>query len=547
MEALQPLQNDKRRSTPARMEPLAKLPVFFGLEAKRVVLAGGSDGAAWKAELLVACGATVHVFCPEHELGEVMRGVIAEYSADEDRPLIPLPGPSPRTRGEGEFRTVSAPDNVASGTSPLPASGERARVRGNAAIIHHDRPWSIDIFDTAAMALADCETDEEAKAFYCAAKVAGVPVNVIDKPAFCQFQFGSIVNRSPVVIAISTDGAAPILAQAIRRRIETLLPPTLKAWAGIAQSIRQAINERLKPGTERRSFWEGFVDRVFRETPKETTADDLIAAADKIAEPTEATTGRVTLVGAGPGDAELLTLKAVRALQAADVILFDDLVSADVLELARREAKRMLVGKRGGRESCKQEDINATMIALAKAGKRVVRLKSGDPMIFGRAGEEIESLEREGIPVEIVPGVTAAIAMASRLGVSLTHRDHAQSVRFVTGHSRKGELPSDLDWSKLADASVTTVFYMGGRTAGAITEKMITHGMSPQTPAVIVSSIAREEERRWAGRLIDMPAAMADIGYENPVLIGIGDAFIKAQRAPVPQVSDTAAKERASA
>ncbi|WP_165217381.1 siroheme synthase CysG [Affinirhizobium pseudoryzae] len=549
MEALQPLQNDKRRSTPARMEPLAKLPVFFGLEGKRVVLAGGSDGAAWKAELLVACGATVHVYCPTEELGEVMRGLIAEHrvEANEDQPLIPLPGPSPRTRGEGEFRTVSAPDNVASGTSPLPASGERARVRGEATIIHHNRPWSIDIFDTAAMALADCETGEEAKAFYCAARAAGVPVNVIDKPAFCQFQFGSIVNRSPVVIAISTDGAAPILAQAIRRRIETLLPPTLKAWAGIAQSIREAINERLKPGTERRNFWEGFVDRVFRETPTETTADDLIAAADKIAEPTEAPTGRVTLVGAGPGDAELLTLKAVRALQAADVILFDDLVSADVLELARREAKRMLVGKRGGRESCKQEDINATMIALAKAGKRVVRLKSGDPMIFGRAGEEIESLEREGIPVEIVPGVTAAIAMASRLGVSLTHRDHAQSVRFVTGHSRKGELPSDLDWSKLADASVTTVFYMGGRTAGAITEKMITHGMSPQTPAVIVSSIAREEERRWAGPLIDMPAAMADIGYENPVLIGIGDAFIKAQRAQVPQGSDTAAKERASA
>lgn len=549
MEALQPLQNDKRRSTPARMEPLAKLPVFFGLEGKRVVLAGGSDGAAWKAELLVACGATVHVFCPEHDLGEVMRGLIAEHGAeaDEDQPLIPLPRPSSRTRGEGDRHTVSAPEHVASGTSPLPSIGERARVRGEATIVHHDRPWSIDIFNTAAMALADCETDEEAKAFYCAAKAAGVPVNVIDKPAFCQFQFGSIVNRSPVVIAISTDGAAPILAQAIRRRIETLLPPTLKAWAGIAQSIREAINERLKPGAERRSFWEGFVDRVFREAPKEMAADELIAEAEGLAQPAETATGRVTLVGAGPGDAELLTLKAVRALQAADVILFDDLVSADVLELARREAKRMLVGKRGGRESCKQEDINATMIALAKAGKRVVRLKSGDPMIFGRAGEEIESLEREGIPVDIVPGVTAAIAMASRLGVSLTHRDHAQSVRFVTGHSRKGELPSDLDWSKLADPSVTTVFYMGGRTAGAIAAKMVDHGMSTQTPAVIVSAIAREEERRWAGPLADMPAAMAEIGYENPVLIGIGDAFIKAQRTPIPQTMDEEPEERTAA
>ncbi|SIQ11417.1 uroporphyrinogen-III C-methyltransferase [Rhizobium sp. RU35A] len=498
MNAEQTAPRDSRRTAsgrtaPARMEPLAKLPVFFGLDGKRVVLAGGSDGAAWKAELLIACGATVHVFCPADHLGEVMRGLIETHAAER---------------------------------AARPA--EEAAVRPG--IVHHDHPWHVGIFGTAALALGDCETDEEAKAFYCAARAAGVPVNVIDKPAFCQFQFGSIVNRSPVVIAISTDGAAPILAQAIRRRIETLLPPALKPWAEIAQSIREAINARLNPGTERRSFWERFVDRVFREAPADGIAEQLVKDAESIAQAVEASgEGRVTLVGAGPGDAELLTLKAVRALQAADVILFDDLVSADVLELARREAKRMLVGKRGGRESCKQEDINATMIALARSGKRVVRLKSGDPMIFGRAGEEIESLEREGIPVEIVPGVTAATAMAARLGVSLTHRDHAQSVRFVTGHSRKGELPADLDWAKLADASVTTVFYMGGRTAGAIAVKLTGHGMSPSTPAVIVSSIARAEERRWAGPLSAMPDAMAEIGYDNPVLLGIGDAFIKAK------------------
>ncbi|MFD1746733.1 siroheme synthase CysG [Rhizobium helianthi] len=484
MEALHPMRSDSKRATPGRMEPLAKLPVFFALDGKRVVLAGGSEGAAWKAELLVACGAQVDLYCPEEELSETFVRML-----EEDR-----------AKAEPAFR-------------------------------HHDHPWHIGIFQNAAMALGDCETDEEARAFYCAAKAAGVPVNVIDKPAFCEFQFGSIVNRSPVVIAISTDGAAPILAQAIRRRIETLLPPTLKAWAQIAQAIRESINQRLKPGTERRTFWERFVDRVFREAPAEETPDQLIAEAQKIANTQGVQTGqgRVTLVGAGPGDAELLTLKAVRALQAADVILFDDLVSADVLELARREAKRMLVGKRGGRESCKQEDINATMISLAKSGKRVVRLKSGDPMIFGRAGEEIESLQREGITVDVVPGVTAATAMAARLGASLTHRDHAQSVRFVTGHSRKGELPADLDWAKLADASVTTIFYMGGRTAAAIADKLTGHGMPASTPAVIVSSIAREEERRWVGQLGDMPTAMAAIGYENPVLLGIGDAFIKAR------------------
>lgn len=484
MDALHPLQHDRKRSTPARMEPLAKLPVFFALEGKRVVLAGGSDGAAWKAELLVACGAQLEIYCPEHELSDTFKAILAEDQG-----------------------------------------------KANPVMTHHDHPWHIGIFTNAAMALGDCESDEEAKAFYCAAKAAGVPVNVIDKPAFCQFQFGSIVNRSPVVIAISTDGAAPILAQAIRRRIETLLPPALKSWAEIAQSIREAINHRLRPGTERRTFWEAFVDRVFREQPEAETSEQLIADAQAIAasQARHGGAGKVTLVGAGPGDAELLTLKAVRALQAADVILFDDLVSADVLELARREAKRMLVGKRGGRESCKQEDINATMISLAKSGKRVVRLKSGDPMIFGRAGEEIESLEREGIAVEIVPGVTSATAMAARLGASLTHRDHAQSVRFVTGHSRKGELPADLDWSKLADATVTTVFYMGGRTASAIAERLTSNGMNPSTPSVIVSAIAREEERRWVGTLAEMPGAMAEIGFDNPVLIGIGDAFVKAR------------------
>ncbi|MCO5731672.1 siroheme synthase CysG [Rhizobium sp. SSA_523] len=502
MDALHTIDTEARRAAPARMEPLAKLPVFFGLDGKRVVVAGGSDGAAWKAELLVACGARVDLVCPEEELGDVMRGAIANH----------------------------------------PASGDAAGIR------HLDHPWHLGIFAGAAIALCDCETDEEAKAFYCAAKAAGVPVNVIDKPAFCEFQFGSIVNRSPVIISISTDGAAPILAQAIRRRIETLLPPTLKAWASIAQSVRAAINSRLKPGSQRRSFWEGFVDRVFRDIPGPSTPADLIDVADEIASagahqrymaaPDRTPAGRVTLVGAGPGDAELLTLKAVRALQAADVILFDDLVSDDVLELARREARRMLVGKRGGRESCKQEDINATMIALAKAGKRVVRLKSGDPMIFGRAGEEIECLERQGIPVDIVPGVTAATAMAARLGVSLTHRDHAQSVRFVTGHSRKGELPTTLNWQQLADPSVSTVFYMGGRTAGAITQHLTENGMDPLTPAVIVSAIARQDERRWAGPLHQMPTAMAEIGYDNPVLIAIGDAFIKAQRHGLGNVSD---------
>ncbi|QFY63445.1 uroporphyrinogen-III C-methyltransferase (plasmid) [Rhizobium grahamii] len=468
-----------RNEAPARMEPLAKLPVFWALEGKRAVVAGGSDAAAWKAELLAACGAQVHIY--------------ADALSDTFEKLI-LRGPE---HPQGSF-------------------------------VHHCQGWNETIFADAAIAIADCEEDDEAKAFFDAARVAGVPVNVIDKPAFCQFQFGSIVNRSPVVVSISTDGAAPILAQAIRRRIETLLPQALKGWAGLAQSLRDRINERLAPGPLRRAFWETFVDRAFSssDTPEEGVGGLLLKEAERLREaPAHTSGGRVTLVGAGPGDAELLTLKAVRALQAADVILFDDLVSSEVLELARREAKRMLVGKRGGRKSCRQEDINDMMVKLAKAGKRVVRLKSGDPMIFGRAGEEIAHLDRENIPVDVIPGITAASAMASRLGISLTHRDHAQSVRFITGHSRHGGLPADIDWRSVADNRATNVFYMAGRTAHLIADRLIEAGLAPETPAVIVSKVSRSSERRWAGELSDLATGIGEIGYDAPVLIAVGRAL----------------------
>lgn len=470
MDALQLLPSD-RNIRPARMAPLAKLPVFWALEGKRAIVAGGSDAAAWKAELLAASGAEVHVYT--EELSETFTTLMQD---------------------DGRF-------------------------------LHHKKQWSPSSFEDAAIAIADCEDDEAAAAFFDAACRAGVPVNVIDNPKYCQFQFGSIVNRSPVVVAISTDGAAPILAQAIRRRIETLLPPSLKCWAALAHSIREKVNARVSPGAPRRAFWERFVDRAFGVAPESETEAELLRDAERIVAQTKPSTGRVTLVGAGPGDAELLTLKAVRALQAADVILFDDLVSDEVLELARREAKRMLVGKRGGRTSCKQEDINATMIALAKAGKRVVRLKSGDPMIFGRAGEEIACLEQEGIPVDIVPGITSASAMAARLGVSLTHRDHAQAVRFVTGHSRLGDLPEHLDWQDLAELRTTTIFYMGGRTAGQIRARLLAAGMDCETPTVVMSAVTRNDEKRWIGTLSGLAEAVEKIGVDNPILIGVGQAF----------------------
>lgn len=347
-----------RSDAPARMESLAKLPVFWALEGKRVVVAGGTDCAMWKAELLAACGARVDVYA--ETFSEAFGALLA-----------------------------------------------RTPVHPAARLTPHARRWAPDDLRGVVLAVGDCEGETEARAFFDAARAAGVPVNIIDKPTYCQFQFGSIVNRSPVIVAISTDGASPILAQTIRRKIETLLPRSLKAWAALAHSLREAVNRRLPLGPQRRAFWERFSDLAFSTDPPEEGVDGaLLADAERLAE--APATGRVTLVGAGPGDAELLTLKAVRALQAADVILFDDLVSAEVLELARREAKRMLVGKRGDRESCHQEDINVLMVKLAKAGKRVVRLKPGNPTVFGRAGEEIACLDRHNIPVDVIPGIAAA-------------------------------------------------------------------------------------------------------------------------------------------
>lgn len=234
--------------------------------------------------------------------------------------------------------------------------------------------------------------------------------------------------------------------------------------------------------------------------------------------------GRVTLVGAGPGDAELLTLKALRVLQSADVILFDDLVSDDVLELARSEAKRMLVGKRGGRKSCRQEDINTLMLKLALQGKHVVRLKSGDPMIFGRAGEEISMLRNAGIRVEVVPGVTAAAGAAAALGISMTHRDHAHSVRFVTGHSRNGQLPRELDWRGLADPETTLMVYMGGRTAAAFARRLLDEGLRPETPSVVMTDVSRPGQHTVHLSLAELEREGARFSGA-PALIGIGTVF----------------------
>lgn len=460
------------RTFPARMQPLARLPLFVDLTGRRVVVAGGSEAVAWKAELFSAAGGDVQVFAeaPDVELLAV----------------------------------------IERGTPPGKLTLNRRR-------------WAESDLAGSALAVLDSEEGEEIAAFQAAGHAAGALVNVIDKPDACDVLFGSIVNRSPVVIGISTDGAAPVVGQAIRRRIETLLPPAVAAWGALAARIRDAVTSRLAPGAARRNFWERFAERAFGPAPEEGDTARLIAEAEGAAHADEQP-GKVILVGAGPGEPELLTLKAVRALQSADVVLYDDLVSPDVLELARREARRVMVGKRGGKASCKQDDINDLMVELARAGERVVRLKAGDPMVFGRAGEEIERLIAEGVPVEVVPGISAGIALAAALGASLTHRDAAHSLRFVTGHAKSGELDEGLDWRGLADPDTTLVVYMGGRTAGQLADRLIGEGLSKETPVVFGFGVGQRGQRLERHRLADLKT-LGSVPTDQPLVIGIGKVF----------------------
>lgn len=452
---------------PGRMAPLARLPVFLALDGKRAVVAGGSAAAAWKAELLSAAGAQVEVYADV--MSEAMRALVSE-----------------------------------------PPRG---------AIVLHARAWTEADLAGAAIGIGAFEYDDDAARFAAAARRLGVPGNVIDRPAFCDFNFGAVVNRSPLVVGISTNGAAPVFAQAVRGKIEAMLPKGFAAWADAAQRWRAAVKS-LAPAA-RRKFWERFADRAVAHasaTPKKADFDWLLKGPS-------AESGSVTLVGAGPGDPELLTLAAVRALQTADVILFDDLVSAEVLDFARREARKLLVGKTGFGPSCRQDDINALLVGLAKQGKRVVRLKGGDPLIFGRAAEELEACAAAGIPATIVPGITAAQGAAAALNVPLTGRGSARRLQYVTGHARDGRLPDDLDWQNLADPSCTTAVYMPTRTLAALAERAQAAGLDPATPAVALSRATRPDQRILRATIGTLAQELAGIQLPGPVLVMIGNVL----------------------
>jgi len=460
----------------ARLQALARLPVFLALDGKRAVLAGGSPAAAWKAELLSASGAQVEVYAL----------------------------------------------NVGEELAELAEAPPRGSIKVNL------RNWTVADLPGAAVAVGAFEDDESAAAFAAAARAAGVPVNVIDKPAFCDFSFGAIVNRSPLVIGISTDGAAPVFAQAIRAKLESLLPTGFAGWAAAAARWRNAVKASRLSFAGRRTFWQLFTAHAIANSSSEPTQDDFerfVAEVEGLGRMVE--NGSVTLVGAGPGDPELLTLRAVRSLQSADVILFDDLVSRDVLDFARREARKMLVGKTGFGPSCKQEEINALMVSLAKQGKRVVRLKGGDPLIFGRAAEEISACATANVPVDVVPGITAAQGAAAKLGLPLTDRKRARRLQYVTGHAKNGALPADLDWRGIADPTTTTAIYMPTRTLAALVEKATAEGLDPDTPALAIARATRPDQAVVAAPIAELPGRLTQAALPGPVLVMIGRALSK--------------------
>ena len=456
---------------PRRMQPLATLPVFFRLAGKHVVVAGGSEAAAWKGELLSAAGALVSV-----------------YAGD---------CPSP------EWDALCAD----------PPGG---------AISLKRRAWLPADFAGATLVVAATDDEREAERMFEAATAAGIPINIVDKPKLCTFQFGAIVNRSPLVVGISTDGGAPMLAQALRSRIEAMLPSGFARWAQAAKDWRERVSRLGRLARQR--FWERFTDLALAAPDRAPRVQDCHALFREVRTDCR-DHGQVALVGAGPGHPELLTLKAVRALRSADVILFDDLVAPQVLDFARREARRMLVGKSGRRPSCRQNEINGLMVQLAKSGKRVVRLKAGDPLIFGRASEEIAALRRAGVSLEVVPGVSAAQGAAASLQVSLTERAEARRLQFVTGHARGGELPADLDLEALADPSATTAVYMPLGTLRALTMRLLTTGLEPGRCASAIFNATREDEMVVAGTVATIADRATEQQVSGPCLLLIGNVL----------------------
>lgn len=394
--------------------------------------------------------------------------------------------------------------------------------RDTGRIIHLQQVFEPMLIAGAVLVIAATDNANTNRQVSEAARSRNIPVNVVDAPALCTFVVPSVVDRSPVVVAISSGGKAPVLARMLRAKLETMIPTAYGRLAGLAAEFREQVKARYATMQERRIFWEN----VFQGPIAERVLSGQEAAARRaLGQALEggsnaAHHGEVYLVGGGPGDPDLLTFRALRLMQQCDVVVYDKLVSAGVLELVRRDAERIYVGKARADHTLPQEDINHLLVRLAQEGKRVLRLKGGDPFIFGRGGEEIETLMEQGIPFQVVPGITAASGVSSYAGIPLTHRDFAQSVVFATGHLRDGTV--ELDWPMLVRPRQTVVIYMGLVGLPEICRQLIAHGLSAATPAAMVQQGTTSSQRVVVGTLATLAKQVEDAGLKAPSLTIVG-------------------------
>ena len=398
-----------------------------------------------------------------------------------------------------------------------------------ARIAHRADPFRDDSLEGFEVAIAATDDQAVNRAVAAAARARRVPVNVVDQPALCTFILPSIIERAPLTVAVSSGGASPVLARLLRARLETLIPAGYGRLAALAGSFRDAVKARFAP-SERRRFWEHTLQGPIAELVFSGREDEARAALGRALEDPRLAFhgGEVALVGAGPGDPDLLTFRALRLMQRADVVVYDRLVSPPILQLVRADAERIYAGKERAKHTLQQEDINHLLVRLAKEGKRVVRLKGGDPFIFGRGGEEIDTLAAEGIPFQVVPGITAAAGCASYAGIPLTHRELAQSVVFVTGHLKDGTM--DLNWPALAQPRQTVVFYMGLQGLDVLCRELAAHGLPGSTPAALIQQGTLPQQRVLEGTLETLPGIVARGEVKAPTLVIIGEVVRMRER-----------------
>ena len=443
------------------------LPISLRIRDARVLLVGGGQVATRKARLLLQAGARLTVVAPAIE--EELQALLASSGGNWD-----------------------------------------------------SAQYSASALAGAVLVVAATPLRQVNQQVYLDATAQRLPVNVVDAPDLCSFIFPAIVERTPLTIAISSGGASPVLVRQLRRKIEAMVPAACGRLAIFAGRLRGAVKQALPAAGARRLFWEQSVDGTVGElvlAGKEAQAEALLR--QQLRDSDTLHRGEVYLVGAGPGDPDLMTFKALRLLQSADVVLYDRLVAPAILEMARRDAERIYVGKARAEHAVPQGDINQLLLTLARQGKRVVRLKGGDPFIFGRGGEEIELLAANGIPFQVIPGITAASAAACYGGIPLTHRDYASSVRFVAGHLKDGTLAHN--WGSFQSESETLVFYMGLAGLPIICEQLQRHGRGGDTPVALVERATTPEQRVLTGTLATMAQIVQGAQPRAPTLIIVGN------------------------